>query len=223
MRRHKIYYIPGLISLLILFPLLYEALQKEKARHDYRVLEVFMFDPAELFNNRLNQQFYYAYPPLRDYLTLELTGDAIMDKVKLDYAQLRIREIENTGESIDGLNIHFADSAKYGSFVRAFDLLKRENATLYLAAKRDIWFWAAPKPRISDARAAYFGGCVCYDQVIVDPGTASQLEDLFYRFKPYWPISILFIALVLCAVRFMLPGGPASLKLVRVFAEMRGR
>lgn len=208
----------------MLLPILYETLQKEQASHDYRMLEVHMFDTAQLLKDPMYRQAYSAYPPPRDYHTFELTGNATTDKIKLDYAQLRIRDIENTGEVIHGVNFHFSKNAKYGSFVRVFDVLKRENATLYLAAKKDIWFWAGPRPRTPDQPAIYMGCCVCYNKVVIASGHASQLEDVFYRIKPYWPIAVLLLALMLCTVRFfMLQRRPAALKLARVLPEMRRR
>jgi hypothetical protein len=87
---------------------------------------------------------YPTYPPARDYLTFVLTGNAVRDKIKLDYAQLIIREIETTEELTHGVNFHFTDSAKYWSFVKALDILSQEKATHYIAEHRDIWFWADP-------------------------------------------------------------------------------
>jgi hypothetical protein len=199
-------------------------LQEERASRDFRVLEIVSRRAADIMKDTLTYHF-PTFPPARDYLTFELTGDTKTDKIKLDYARLRIREIEQTEDQIHGVNFHFGDSAKYGSLVKALDILFSENALTSIHAERDIWYIGPhPQDELKVITPAVMCGTSYYNKRInMDEETTGECRTLWLMISPYWPIAIFFIALVLCAVLFMLHRRPAPLKFVRVFAEARGR
>ena len=223
MIKRKIYYVPGMVSLLLLWPLLYDWCQNEQASRDLRVLEVTIPNPKEILPDRIYGLT--ELPPERDYLTFELTGNAVTDKIKLDYAQIRIHEIGTGADQIHGINIHFTDATKYRSMIKAVDMLIQEKLNiLWLWHKKDIWCFAIP-PRTTDTPAPSlpFCGTRYIDCIGFEEPQEGFMEDVASLFKSYWPMVIIFSGLMLCAAYFISRRRPAPLKLVRVFTEPRGR
>jgi hypothetical protein len=144
--RHKrIYYIPGVISLAIIpitFILFANRAIKQKAS---TVLSIVFGDTS--FPKKFPQAFkrYNGnFPPKRDYIDINLTGDNQTDKIKLDFAQIRIREMLTQNDSINGLHFKFEQSAQYWTFIKAVDILELENASTYMAMNNDLWFYQFP-------------------------------------------------------------------------------
>jgi len=214
MTKRKIYYVPGTISLLLLLPLLYEWCQKEQASTQLRVLEVMVSDPKGLFANPA---------PIRDYLSVELTGNAVTDKIKLDYAQIRIHEIETSADQLHGINIRFTDSTKYRSVVRVMDMLlnRQSNTIRWLWWKKNVWcFLAMPQTNEAPAPLPFLCGTSYMNQIELPEDPIEKAIDLV---KSFWPVAIAFSELVLCTGLFILRLRPTPLKLMRVLSQARGR
>ena len=128
-------YVPGLISLLLLFPLATFQLDKYGAFEKVRVMEVNWYSPKAV------RWFDVKFPPERLYYVLTLTGNKKNDDLKLDYAEASIRKLVSRHDRINGLRLHFTDAARYESFIRALDICLRQDAIRYVPYKRDIWIF----------------------------------------------------------------------------------
>ena len=128
-------YVPGLISLLLLFPLATFQLDKYGAFVKTRVMEVNWYSPEAV------RPFDLKFPPERLYYVLTLTGNKKNDDLKLDFAEASIRKMVSRHDRINGLRLHFTDAARYESFIRALDICLREDAIRYVPYKRDIWIF----------------------------------------------------------------------------------
>ena len=144
-KQKKLFYVPGIISLTILpFLFIYFA-DKELSAKTVGVIPIVIADTnlpkkfPEVFRN-----FKGTFPPKRDYVDIILTGDENADKVKLDFAQVKIRETLASNDSTKGLHFHFGDSSRYGTFVKAIDILRAEGAKTYMPLDNDIWFYHFP-------------------------------------------------------------------------------
>ena len=71
-------------------------------------------------------------------------GDNQNDKIKLDFAQIRIREILLQNDSTNGLHFRFGDSSQYWTFIKAVDILRFEKAKTYIPLDNDLWFFHFP-------------------------------------------------------------------------------
>jgi len=123
--RRKFLYPIGLLSLSIL-PLLcldsfYQQYLKKKSLY---ALEVTYWDPLGSANEKFTK--------------IILTG-AEEDKIKLDYAQVAIRELIHQKDTTRGMELTFSDNAKYSSLVKLFDLCRVENVRSYVNYQNKFW------------------------------------------------------------------------------------
>jgi hypothetical protein len=83
MKRKRIYYIPGIISLLVLPILFYSYNNRYQKTHTQTILQLNIWSPDLL--KRFPTNFKDEYPSKRKYVEICLTGDDKSDKVKLDF------------------------------------------------------------------------------------------------------------------------------------------
>ena len=81
----------------------------------------------------------YKIHPSRTFVDINLTGSDDEDKIKLDFAQLEIRELIKSYDTIKGVHFHFNNQTKYKSLVRAINICEVENAEQYITKGNDIW------------------------------------------------------------------------------------
>ena len=80
-----------------------------------------------------------------DFLVINLTGNDIEDKVKLDFAALETRRILKENDSVHGIKIIFEDLAKYNSLVRILNIMDQEIARYYVYEDQTFWFYHIPE------------------------------------------------------------------------------
>ena len=144
-KREKIYYIPGIISLTILPFLFIHFADRELKEKSVGVI------PLVLADTNLPKKFPQAFkdykgtfPPKRNYIDITFTGNETDDRIKLDFAQIKVREILSANDPANGLHFHFGDNSRYWTFVKAIDILKTAGAKTYMPLDNDLWFYHFP-------------------------------------------------------------------------------
>lgn len=144
-RRSKIYYVPGMISLIFL-PIfyIYFASIELKSRTITSIPLVLADTLYVKQHPKVFEKFRGHYPPKRTYTLIELTGNHEIDLAKLKYAQIRIKEILISNDTINGLHFKFNSKSEYGMFVKIIDLLRLEGAKSYMLLDYSLWFYQHP-------------------------------------------------------------------------------
>lgn len=99
-------------------------------------------------NNTSQYNFSFNQPLMEakiDFMEITLTGNAIEDKIKLDFAALETRRIIKENDSVQGIKIVFNDSAKYNSLVRILNIMDQEIAKYYIYYDQMFWFYHIPE------------------------------------------------------------------------------
>lgn len=141
-KRKKIFYVPGIISLIIL-PIVFIYFAKTKIKEkDMRVISLFWADTN--FMKAHSSLFFKSNKqsdPIREYTNIVFTGNSIDDNIKLAFAQIRIKEILTKNDTTSGLHFIFNDSSNYGTFVKAIDILQSNEENYYVPCSNNIWFY----------------------------------------------------------------------------------
>lgn len=112
-------------------------LSKNESKPKYGIIELMWWSP----------DFYLSNPdilpkeshPNINSTDINLTGNDINDKEKLDFARLQIRDLVKSNDSLKGVHFHFGINAKYWTFIRSIEMCKFEKAEVYIPYKNDIW------------------------------------------------------------------------------------
>lgn len=129
---------PGIISLLIIPFIFYRYSEVYLKSISRNVIEVNWFSPELI--KMYPKIFTDSYPPKREYATVRITGDK-SDKIKLNSAQLKIREIISNEDSQVGIHFIFENQSKYAEFIKTLDILQIEGSRNYMPYKNNIWFY----------------------------------------------------------------------------------
>lgn len=138
-------YIPGIISLIFL-PFIFIISAKNYYRtHNINALIIGWADLAFMERNpEFFERYRGHYPPKRDYTTIELNGDSQTDEIKLQFAQITIRELLATHDTLKGVHFLFGNKSNYGSFIKAIDICRFEKAKTYMPLENNVWFYNLP-------------------------------------------------------------------------------
>jgi hypothetical protein len=187
--RRPILYVPGLLSLALLLPLCWKTINEANLFKKYRTMEVVWYDDKMQKEHPL---------PARNYTDIRLNGDATADAIKLDYSKILIREMISVGDTINAVRIHFADTSKYDSFVRALNICDAERGLNYAVSLDAITvFNQIPYPEGEREIRMLFGSCIVLDRRET-PVANAMVYPFEYDFnKNDGKFAVAFLALVL--------------------------
>lgn len=206
-KRKKKYYIPGIISLFLL-PLAFEFFAQNQIRKSTTwAMPIYWADTAILNEYGLAFAKYPGqYPPKRNYTVISYSGNSLEDKIRLSYAQIRIREILKVEDTLNGIHFVFGDSANYGTFVETVDILRLEGAKTYMPMENNLWFYCFKKDTI--ARSSSFNCLLIDDEVSFIPKASWWIElktYVMHIWQTSWQIVLLFFCFAASAFAQMLP------------------
>lgn len=184
-------YVPGLLSLLLLVPLLLYKLSHWGIFDKEYVMEVTWHSPA------IENLYVQKFPPSKDYVDINLTGNALTDKVKIDYVKVLLDEMVTLFDTTRGVHIIFADTAKYESFIEILNFCDQQDGLAYAPYESNFWIFNRFKNE-EQKKNMWLGSCIVMTP-LEDPEAKHNFAwALAYGVdNRFLPIGLLFILLVI--------------------------
>lgn len=129
-RRKKIFYVPGIISL-VFIPLLCLC-------HFYRVDAFKVYRSIELYVPVGNEFEDYEFLTLRKYKIFNFDGSCLENN-RLNEMKLYLRKLRIEKDTINGIKIHFGMKSRYQTFINSLDILAEEDSPTWITNKNDIY------------------------------------------------------------------------------------
>lgn len=150
MNRKKIYYVPGLISLIVLPVALLLYLNNHHVFDRFYALEINWGYPNQnAFSNPKEEEHFYETHAQRQYVNICLDDNKANNTIKLSFAHLQIRSLIEANDTKQGIHFELADNAPYEMLVRIIEMCKVEGVRTYFGRGNDIWiFNYTPLPQI---------------------------------------------------------------------------
>lgn len=189
-------YVPGLISLCLFFPLTLSQLNQLAASKKFYAMEVNWYSPE------LNRPYGLQFPPVRQYQVLTMTGNKEDDEAKLDLMQTVLREMLAMNDTINGLRIHFTDTARYESLVHALEICNLEGGVTYLPYENDLWIITMNRTSaLQHCLPISYGMCGTIGALrLIKNGNVPFSFRYDYDAR-FWPILLLLVFLTLLSFR----------------------
>ena len=210
-RLKKIYYSPGLISIIMLPVLCIIYLKNIDAFTHYGSLDLYVWNGTD-FKEETTQ-----FLKSKKFTTINLTGDLNSDIAKLNIAQKNVKQIILTKDSIKGIKFHFEKKAEYWSYIRVLDILAIEKAKIYLIHKNDIWFAnpRIPQPDKNLKKFKEIKPFICVSSRLVNEYLDEQKNKITYQkaiefSKKYYLIIVAYILMILFTFRRIIDKKKAS-------------
>jgi hypothetical protein len=203
--KKRIYYRAGLISLILLPILCVWYLNKQD---QLRVIPISPWNPDSYFNKVNHSQSH----PERKYLDISFNVNNGENKIKLDYAQLEVRRLVNSRDTLNGVHFYFDDSTQYSILIKALDICDIEKADYCSMYENDMWIWMplTTKPlKPNTFPILTCGGVILRDSdkqgKIKKLNEEKRLKQIAYikdLAKTFWPSEFLFgFMILLTAIR----------------------
>jgi len=144
MKRHKIYYVPGMISLICLPILCIWYLNENKNIERCIILvSAQRYVPNQVYENNLRFDTTVLSQPeyKRKYIEFKLNGDIINDKNTLNSFNSKLLKIIEDKDTITGLHINIKDNTKYLSMIKVIDICRTDSfSSRYLFYDNDFFY-----------------------------------------------------------------------------------
>jgi hypothetical protein len=199
MKKVKVY-VPGLLSLLLLLPLLVYQLSRWGIFDKEYVMEVTWYSPV--LDSRYSQELL----PSKEYVHINFTGNPLTDKTKIEYVKILIDEMVSSFDTTRGVHIVFTDTAKYESFIEILNFCNNQDGLAYAPHESDFWIFNRIKSE-EHREILWRGSCIVMTSLNEPEDQRNFAWALSYSVnKRYWPIGLLFILLAISSLKRR-PGG----------------
>jgi hypothetical protein len=200
MKKMRIY-VPGLLSLLLLFPLLLYKLSHWGIFDREHAMEVTWYSPA------IDNLYIQKFPPSKNYIDINLTGNAT-DEVKIEYAKVLLVKMVSLLDTTMRVHIIFADTAKYESLIEILNFCSQHDNLAYALYESNFWIFT--RFENEEQKENMWSGSCTDMRPLEDPEAKHN-----FAWARFWPIGLLFILLVVFNFRRRLGAGIANENLFR--------
>lgn len=151
--RTKLIYPAGLLSLAIL-PLLCTWYIAQSTHTTERALGLITYSEPRTYMDSVGNYYSIDYKihPDRNFIDINLSDNKYKNSINLAYAALKIYDLREKNDTINGVHFIFSKSAKYSYFVKAIEISKiniNNTTNTYVLLDNNIWvFNYVPKPII---------------------------------------------------------------------------
>ncbi|MEN2402950.1 hypothetical protein GKZ90_0024400 [Flavobacterium sp. MC2016-06] len=135
-KRKKIFYVPGMISL-VLIPLFCFC-------HFYKVDAFKVYGGMDLAMPPSDQNYFeeYKFKTLRKYKEFDFDVSELGNK-RLIEMQFYLRRLKMNRDTINGVKIHLGSKTRYETFISSIDIISLEDAPTWIIDDNDIYVLAS--------------------------------------------------------------------------------
>ncbi|MFW0738912.1 hypothetical protein [Flavobacterium sp. T12S277] len=193
-KRKKIFYVPGMISLILIPLFCFYHFYKVDAFKVYGVSDIYLVPDKEEFEK-------YKIKDLRKYKDFIFNGDKTQE-LKLQELRYFVRDLVKKYDTLNGAKIHFGSKTDYNTFVNVIDILKVEKVPTWAPYRDDICVLASAKPKPKSKKdRRFFCGTARYsieNTSRIEEESKRNVLDVFQAsfLKQQWGIFIGYLGLV---------------------------
>jgi hypothetical protein len=203
LRKHrKLIYVSGMISLLLLPIIGYAYFHYNKSWVVYRSMDFALPDQDSRYPDVASGLAHKSLTldnvkVMRKYKSFELNGSEDSETEKLNAIRSELHRIKQTGDTINGVKVHFGKTAQYDSFIRTLDYLAITGTPLYGLFGDDLYALAPAPPKPSKNIEINTWTCGGYWTNDVINDELSKWDVIQSALQKDWKIYSVFAALML--------------------------
>ncbi len=191
-KRKKIFYVPGMISLILIPVFCFY--------HFYKVDAFTVESCVDVsFPDSIQKKAFLQIK--RNYQVFNLNSSEDLEKEKLNDLQLALRKINQKNDTINGIQIHLGNKMQYEVYIRVLDILAIEQMPLYIQNDNDFFLFMMPKPKFkSDFKKIVPFKCGYWEankDFFLERERKRQLEYNLALYKKNWILLSAYLGLVL--------------------------
>jgi hypothetical protein len=199
-KHRKIFYVPGMISLALLFLLcLYFLFASDLLRQE-GVIELGLADD---YSRQIIKEHAGSFPVKRNYDEFVFDRFNGANRQELQEMRLALRKLKKENDTVNGIKIHFGKTT-YQTFIDVIDIITIEDMPFYVNDKDDLYVCIPNTNRKSKVRTGYISLMNCGTGELMREQKRNCLEALRESeaqeidkayWKSTWPIGVAFLAI----------------------------
>ncbi|WP_298115436.1 hypothetical protein [Flavobacterium sp.] len=134
-KHRKIFYVPGMISLVVLPILFLWFLNFNNSFKEYTCIRLGLAD-KQSFNEILEK---FDFPNLRNYKIFVFNNTLEKEKNNLRSFQKSLRIQNKFRDTINGIKLQFGKKMTYEVYIKILDILNIENTPTYIDYQNNLW------------------------------------------------------------------------------------
>jgi hypothetical protein len=147
MKRRKIYYVPGMISLIFLPILCVWYLEKNKnVERCIEILYPYKYtgphNEYSLCSHRFDTTCLSEDCNRRIYSEIKLSGNRHADSIDINKFEHNVLDIISKDDTINGILLTFHNNSDYSFLITAIDICRKDSLLpVYVLYENHLWFW----------------------------------------------------------------------------------
>lgn len=196
MKKHrKIFYFPGMISLLVLPLICLFNFYINQAFTDYRCIDIHL--GGGCFNNDTELIFYKKQ---RNFKTIYLTEDQELNEFKINEIRIKTKDLFIKNDSVNGIKINF-EKSNYQNFITVLENIFIDDVNTYVLENNEIIvFNIPPKKSTNQSKPFRIINCGYYEankDYWEKLEQERKHEENIKLFKQNWVIFLAYFGIVL--------------------------
>ncbi|MCP2029462.1 hypothetical protein L1276_004649 [Flavobacterium sp. HSC-32F16] len=191
-KRKKIFYVPGMISLVLIPLVCFYHFYKVDAFKDERCIDINIPSDSIEIKNFLSLK--------RDYQVFNFQNSLDLERNNLNKLQFALRNLNRTNDTIKGIQIHLGKKMKYEVYIRILDIFIIEKMLLYTQYKDDFFVVMLPKPKPSNAEKIVPIVCGYWEankDYFLEEERKAKLKYIISLYEKYWIVFLGYFGIVL--------------------------
>ena len=203
-KRKKIYYVPGLISLFFLPVLLVL-----KDNHEINRTKQFSIEYLTLLES--DKKYYdYEIPAKRDFINVKIDDNTKNDSLRFIFIKNFAQSLDQSKDTVIGLKIIFNNTIKYATFIETLNSLLKAKCQTYIPIEDTLFVYymnrtdSCPKCNIPNDWACHKRIELIDDVIIVQERQKElwlERKNNFIFHMHYWPIFFIYSVLVILSIK----------------------
>ncbi len=191
-KRKKIFYVPGMISL-VLIPLFC-------FYHFYKV-DAFKVEGSINISLPDSSQKEALLAIKRNYHVFILNNTEDLEKPKLNDLQFALRKMKREHDTINGIKIHLGNEMRYEVYIRLLDFFAIEKIPIFIQNDNDFLVFMMPKPKPKKDLKAIVPFTCSYGEVnreyFLEQALKRKLQHNLSLYKKNWVLFLAYFGMVL--------------------------
>lgn len=191
-KRKRIFYVPGMISLVFIPLFCFYHFYKVDAFKDIRTIDVHF--PEDSITKE------YLQSKKRNYQFFNFNNSENLEDKNLKNLQITLRKLNRVNDTINGVQIHLGNKMTYDVYIKILDVFMIEGISTYLKYNDDFFVLMLPKPKVNKNSPIIVpincGYWEANKDYFLKMEREQQLKDLLSLYKKYKILFMGYIAIV---------------------------
>jgi hypothetical protein len=196
-KRKRIFYVPGMISLVLIPLFCFYHFYKVDAFKVYGSVNIYFPSDPKMIEKFLAVK--------RNYKLFEFNNSLNLESKKINDLQFALRKLNRENDILNGIQIHLGEKMKYEVYVRILEILELEQMPYYMHHKNNFFVLMMPKPKSTSKRnfVVCGSGFLAGDldqEYFLEQERKAQFERNIALLKKNWILFLAYIGLAILNV-----------------------